>query len=128
MSQPEHPDRLNPYADLEGADLETLLEHAWELRQEKKALEADLARVNQALMARLGERRSYATDELSATVVHRAAKLKVASAASLPPTFLSLQPDKKAIDRHFAETGEIIEGTTLGQPSSYLTVRQSKAG
>jgi len=118
----------NPYSELDDADLPALLDMAWELRQEKKALERDLARVNQALMARLGEQRSFITDELNVSVVHRPARLKVTSTAEIPQEFLSLQPDKKRLEAHFAETGEIVDGTSLSPPSSYLMVRQNQAG
>ncbi len=117
---------LNPYADLEDADLPTLLEHAWELRQEKKALEADIERVNQALTTRLGQQRSFATDELTVKVVRQKPRLKVKTAEQVPEQFLSLQPDKKRLQAHFAETGEIVQGTSLSTPSSYLVVRQKR--
>lgn len=118
----------NPYADLEGLDLPELLDFAWELRQEKKALEADLDRVNRALMARLGQQRTFATDTLSAAVVQRPARLKITAAAAVNAEFCTLQPDRKLIDEHFAQTGEIIDGTELAPPSAYVMVRQAKAG
>lgn len=118
----------NPYANLDGLDLPALLDFAWELRLEKKALEVDLDRVNRALMDRLGDERAFATDALSAAVVQRPARLKVTAAAAIAAEFCTLQPDRKLIDSHFSETGEIIDGTELAPPTAYVMVRQAKQG
>lgn len=113
-----------PYPD--DADLSELIEHAWQLRQEKKDLEAAIDHLNGLLMQRLHGEKTFSTDQLSATVVHRQPRLKIKSAAALPPEFLSLQPDKKRLDAHFTETGEIVDGTELTQPTAYVTVRERK--
>jgi len=81
--------------------------------EQQDKLEERLVELKAALACMLGPSQERAVDGLGIKTSVAMPSLKVSEPARVPAEFLSKQPNRKAILRHYAETGEMVAGTSI---------------
>jgi hypothetical protein len=97
------------------ANLSALAERVRDLRARKKALDEELVGATEELVAAVGVGATVAGSAWRVRIGEPRLSVKIPEVQALPPEFLTLQPDRKAILTHIKEVAEVPAGVEISE-------------
>ena len=93
-----------------------------QLREHKRRVEDEIRTISDEIAGEVGEGSKVNIGPYRVRVQAPRASLRINDADSVPLEFVSAQPDKKLILRHFQRTGEALPGidVSMGRPIVYV--------
>ncbi|MFT5291398.1 MAG: hypothetical protein ACI8QS_002628 [Planctomycetota bacterium] len=103
--------------------VEALAQRVRELRERKKALDEELGLATDDLVREAGVGVSASTAAFGVRIGEPRLSVKVKDADQLPPAFLSMQPNRKAILEHVRTAAEVPLGAEISEtrPTVYFS-------